>query len=102
MLPRGTPLHAEKEALELVESSDVRLNIDRIQENIPHVVASPTFTIEDWHTMAKMAESLDEYNRQNQLSKNHSSKMVNTLQQTLWKTTKDQTLSMVRANSLKT
>ena len=62
MLLRGTPLHAAKEQLQLVESSDLDLKIDRVQENIPHVVASPSFTQADWNAMAKLAEELDEYN----------------------------------------
>jgi len=64
MLLRGTPLHAKKEQLQLIESSDLELQINRIQENIPHVVASPSFSYEDWCSMAKMAESLDQYNEQ--------------------------------------
>ncbi len=63
MLLRGTPLHAKKEQLQLIESSDLDLQIDRIQENIPHVVASPSFSYKDWCLMAKMAESLDQYNK---------------------------------------
>ncbi len=62
MLLRGTPLHAAKEKLQLVESCDLDLQIDRIQENIPHVVASPSFTYDDWCSMAEIAEALDQYN----------------------------------------
>lgn len=62
MLLRGTPLHAAKKDLQLIESSDLKLKINRIQENIPHVVASPTFTYDDWCRMAKMAQDLDQHN----------------------------------------
>ncbi len=62
MLLRGTPLHAEKEKLQLIESSDLNININRIQSNIPHVVASPTFKYEEWCAMVDIAESLNAYN----------------------------------------
>lgn len=62
MLLRGTPLYEAKEELGLVESTDVDLNIDRIQGDIPHVIASPSFTHREWLVMAEMAEALDEYN----------------------------------------
>lgn len=64
MLLRGTPLHNDKDALQLVESStEAPHQLPRIQENIPHVISSPSFSYADWKTMAKMAESLEaEYN----------------------------------------
>ena len=49
-----------------------------MQQNIPHVISSPSFTADDWHVMAKMAEALDVYN------KNSTPKMLNTLQHTFW------------------
>ena len=59
MLLRGTPLYEKKDALKLVESSDVNFkNIPRIQTNIPHVISSPSFTYDDWLEMGEIAESL--------------------------------------------
>ncbi|CAG8534268.1 16910_t:CDS:2, partial [Dentiscutata heterogama] len=60
MLLRGTPLHERKTELGLVESYEVASpKIDRVQTDIPHVVASPSFTYEDWKEMSKIAESLE-------------------------------------------
>ena len=86
MLLRGTPLHDNKEKLGLIESTDITINIDRVQQNIPHVVASPSFTYDDWYTMSKIAESLDSYNRENafKIKRAFSPKITNTLQHTLW------------------
>ena len=60
MLLRGTPLHAQKEALGLVEAIDIEHPMlrGRVQDFIPHVVASPWFDTDDWHRMATMAASL--------------------------------------------
>lgn len=61
MLLRGTPLYYEKESLGLVESTDSIHTFDkipRIQENIPHVVSSLTFTYDDWLLMGQLAEDL--------------------------------------------
>jgi len=64
MLLRGTPLYDQKHKLGLVESTDVNFNkIPRIQEGIPHVVSSPSFTFSDWLKMAELAESLENYNK---------------------------------------
>lgn len=103
MLLRGTPLHAQKEQLQLVESTDLNLNISRIQKNIPHVVSSPSFTYKDWCSMATMAQALDIYNtkaiknRGNQSSKKMQASLNTT---SFWKLkqqglteTKDTTLS---------
>lgn len=66
MLLRGTPLYARKDELGLVESNEISLPaIDRIQTDIPHVVTSPSFTYDDWQEMAKLAESLEQYNQEN-------------------------------------
>lgn len=82
MLLRGTPLYDNKEKLGLVESSEVSLpSIERVQQNIPHVIASPSFTTDDWYTMANMAEALDTYNSKNAQA---SAKMLKTLQHTFW------------------
>lgn len=63
MLLRGTPLYERRAELGLVESEEIAsASIDRIQDGIPHVVSSPSFTYEDWKTMAKMADALAEYN----------------------------------------
>lgn len=81
MLLRGTPLHEAKDKLQLVESTDLDLCIDRVQDNIPHVVSSPTFNYEQWCLMAKLAENLDEYNNRNRHPKS-SGKMSATLEHT--------------------
>lgn len=78
MLLRGTPLYENKKQLGLVETSDINIAVDRMQQNIPHVISSPSFTVDDWHIMARMAESLDVYN------KSSTPKMLNTLQHTFW------------------
>jgi radical SAM superfamily enzyme len=63
MLLRGTKLYDRKNELDLVESTDINfLKIPRIQEGIPHVVASPSFTIDEWLKMGEMAEALEEEN----------------------------------------
>ncbi|KAF0549285.1 B12-binding domain-containing radical SAM protein [Gigaspora margarita] len=60
MLLRGTPLHERKAELGLVESYEIAsTEIDRVQTDIPHVVASPSFTYEEWKEMSKIAESLE-------------------------------------------
>lgn len=85
MILRGTPLYDNKEKLGLIETSDINISVDRAQQNIPHVIASPSFTQNDWHVMSKMAESLDSYNREHNKSKQPAlPKMVNTLQHTFW------------------
>jgi radical SAM superfamily enzyme YgiQ (UPF0313 family) len=59
MLLRGTPLHANKRQLQLVESDEIDLpGIDRVQDGIPHVVASPSFSFREWQDMASMAQEL--------------------------------------------
>jgi hypothetical protein len=96
MLLRGTPLHAAKEQLQLVESSDLNLQINRIQENIPHVVSSPSFTYEDWCAMAETAEALDTYNNEMRNASNYraSKKMQATLRGTLfWNSKKENEFS---------
>lgn len=59
MLLRGTELDERKEEWRLVESpvsaGDL---IDRVQDGIPHVVASSSFTTEDWYRMAEIANNL--------------------------------------------
>jgi hypothetical protein len=61
MLLRGTPLFENKDALELVESTDIASSlIPRVQDNvIPHVVRSKSFSYDDWKEMAKIAEWLE-------------------------------------------
>ncbi len=82
MLLRGTPLYDEKEQLGLIESKDIASDkIDRVQEHIPHVVESRTFSRLEWQVMAGIAASLDEYNANN--------KMRSTLAHTLWATKKN-------------
>ena len=59
MLLRGTELEEKKEEWDLIESpvsaGDL---IDRVQDGIPHVVASSSFTVEDWSRMAEIANNL--------------------------------------------
>lgn len=65
MLLRGTPLHDRKNELGLIESSDFHLDeIPRIQRGIPQVVASRSFSFDEWQQMAQMAAELEEYNLQ--------------------------------------
>jgi radical SAM superfamily enzyme YgiQ (UPF0313 family) len=64
MLLRGTPLYDNKKKWGLLESSDIQIEkIPRIQQGIPHVVASDTFTFSEWQQMAEISLSLDEYNQ---------------------------------------
>jgi radical SAM superfamily enzyme YgiQ (UPF0313 family) len=61
MLLRGTPLYHAKERLQLMESSHEKPhNIPRVQEKIPHVISSPSFTYEEWKKMAILAEMMEE------------------------------------------
>lgn len=63
MLLRGTPLYEQKHELGLVESTDVHFDhIPRIQQDIPHVVSSPSFTYDEWLRMGEIAEELEKYN----------------------------------------
>ena len=60
MLLRGTLLYEQKKELGLIESTDVNFTkIPRIQNNIPHVISSPTFSYEDWLKMGELAEQLE-------------------------------------------
>lgn len=63
MLLRGTSLFYNKTNFGLIESSDIEIakleDVDRIYTDIPHVVASPTFSIEDWKAMGKIAFNLE-------------------------------------------
>jgi radical SAM superfamily enzyme len=65
MLLRGTPLHEQKREFGLVESNEIASDaIDRVQDNIPHVVASDSFSYPDWRQMAKIASELENsYNK---------------------------------------
>lgn len=83
MLLRGTPLYAAKEKLGLRESTDVEVKVDRVQDNIPHVIASPSFTEAQWCMMAAMAEELDAYNAK-QANESSAAKMRSTLRHTLF------------------
>src|SRR3990167_4521622 len=75
MLLRGTPLYHQKKSLGLIESCEIASDkIDRIQIDIPHVVASPSFTYEEWREMADLAASLEHYNKTN--TENINSKKV--------------------------
>jgi radical SAM superfamily enzyme YgiQ (UPF0313 family) len=61
MLLRGTPLYEERAARQLVEeiANTEEPGIDRVQLGIPHVVASPTFSRNDWLRMRDIAAQLD-------------------------------------------
>lgn len=67
MLLRGTPLYEQKQALQLIESNDIQFEykIPRIQQHIPHVISSPTFTYEEWIQMGEIAELLEVENLKN-------------------------------------
>ena len=87
-LHRGTPLHANKSKLGLVESTDEDAEIMNLgEDHIGHVVASPSFTKDDWIKMAKIAEGLDEYNAHQvqSVQNNAVGKMSKTLHNTLLK-----------------
>ena len=59
MLLRGTPLYEQKEKLGLVEKCEVAHEaIERVQDEIPHVVESPSFTFDEWRRMADIAVTL--------------------------------------------
>lgn len=96
MLLRGTPLYDDKQKFGLVESFDIQINkIPRIQQGIPHVIASNTFTFAEWQQMADIAVSLDHYNHEmaNQTKRISSYKMTDNLQQSWWmKTGSSQTV----------
>jgi len=67
MLLRGTPLHYQKQQLGLIESSDPQLpfvssSLSRIQDGIPLVVGSPSFSFDDWLSMAEISSGLSLYN----------------------------------------
>ena len=57
MLLRGTKLHHRAEELGLVTCDTLKVDISgRVGSNIPHVVASHTFTFDDWLVMIREAE----------------------------------------------
>lgn len=57
MLLRGTKLHHRAEELGLVTCDTLKVDISgRVGSNIPHVVASHTFTFDDWLVMNREAE----------------------------------------------
>lgn len=59
MLLRGTELQARKKEWGLIDSPvSAGYLIDRVQEDIPHVVAGNSFTFEDWCRMADIANNL--------------------------------------------
>lgn len=99
MLLRGTPLYDQKRQLGLIESTDIHLEkIPRQQQNIPHVVASQTFSYKEWLEMANIAESLDDYNHSMSANRTNpiSAKMSETLRHTFWNTSREE-LSMQRS-----
>lgn len=65
MLLRGTRLEEQRSKLGLVESMENASSaIDRVQLNIPHVVAHPPhFTYQDWRKMAEISASLETRNQ---------------------------------------
>lgn len=64
MLLRGTPLYYRKNEFGLIESDEVVSEaIERVQTDIPHVVASNSFTYQEWQEMASMAKELELSNK---------------------------------------
>ena len=60
MLLRGTKLFSRATELGLVSSSDENLDLShRVGSGIPHVVSSPTFTVDDWKFMNREAERIN-------------------------------------------
>ncbi|EGG24337.1 radical SAM domain protein [Cavenderia fasciculata] len=77
MLLRGTPLFHRKHELGIIESNEIVSDnniIPRLQStpdslvDIPHVVASPSFTYQDWKEMTKLSEQLEIDNQRIQLN----------------------------------
>lgn len=74
MLLRGTELYYQKNNLGLIESNEIAsLHIDRIQEDISHVVASPSFSYEDWKEMGRKAELLEKTYNNHEILKSKDS-----------------------------
>jgi hypothetical protein len=65
MLLRGTELFERKKELGLIENYEVaNEDIDRVQDGIPHVISSPSFSYDDWKEMSRISASLEkEYNK---------------------------------------
>ena len=60
MLLRGTKLHGRAADLGLVTCDSLNVDLtDRVGSNIPHVVASRTFTFEEWLVMNREAERVN-------------------------------------------
>ena len=60
MLLRGTRLHQRADELGLVTCESLELDISgRVGSNIPHVVASRSFTVEEWVIMNREAERMN-------------------------------------------
>uniref|UniRef100_A0AC34RRS4 Radical SAM core domain-containing protein n=1 Tax=Panagrolaimus sp. JU765 TaxID=591449 RepID=A0AC34RRS4_9BILA len=66
MLLRGTELYENKEKFGLVEGFETpQVTTIRQQDGIPHVIASPSFSTEDWRKMANIADQIEEMNETN-------------------------------------
>jgi radical SAM superfamily enzyme YgiQ (UPF0313 family) len=68
MLLRGTELYERKSELGLVENFERAFegndeDLERLQNDIPHVVSSPWFTYEDWREMSRLSEILMQENK---------------------------------------
>ena len=60
MLLRGTQLHRRRHELGLVTCDTLQVDISgRVGSNIPHVVASRTFSFDDWLAMNREAERIN-------------------------------------------
>ena len=60
MLLRGTRLHDRAEELGLITCDSLKVDISgRVGSNIPHVVKSNTFTVEEWLLMNEEAERIN-------------------------------------------
>lgn len=64
MLLRGTPLEQQKKTLGLIESEDAPFpdssQTNRIKDGIRHVIASSTFSIQEWKQMAEVSSFLEQ------------------------------------------
>lgn len=66
MLLRGTKLYYDKLKYNLIESNELinnDNNNNRIQQDIPHVISSNTFTYNDWLIMSNIANNLELNNK---------------------------------------
>lgn len=61
MLLRGTPLWARRHDLGLIQTDDIDPGCavpGRLTQGLPHVIASPSFSVQEWLQMAEIAAAL--------------------------------------------